>query len=240
MFSLKNTFFRVLFFRKISLQLRSLEVIIGFKPNNEELYRLALRHRSMTKSDDVVPASNERLEFLGDAILTAVVSEHLYNRYPLQSEGDLTKMRTKLVNGIFLNELALDLKIDELLEAGIGEKETPRSIYGDALEALIGAVYIDRGYKEARDFVLQRLLHIDSREEELMNVEIDHKSKLIEWAQKTKVQVSFEVEPDREDNKKYRAILLIGENTETSGLGNTKKEAEQNAARAFFELRQDL
>lgn len=234
MFLLKNTFFRIRFFRKTSPQLRLLESILGFWPANTELYRLALRHRSMARNEEPLSASNERLEFLGDAILAAVISEYLYNRFPLSSEGDLTKMRTRLVNGFFLNELALHLKVDELLETGIGEKETPRSIYGNALEALIGAVYLEKGYESARDFILHRLLRIEGREEELISVEIDHKSKLIEWAQKTKAEVLFEVKPDTSDDKKYYALLLVEGKAETSGVGYTKKEAEQNAAKAFF------
>jgi ribonuclease-3 len=214
-----------------------LHKILGFQPKRIALYQQALRHKSMVRGGLPAELSNERLEFLGDAILNAVISEYLFQQFETQNEGELTRMRTKVVNGLFLNELALKLGIDQLLETGIGEHETPRAIYGNALEALIGAVYLDKGHEVAKRFILHQLLQMENRLETIKHAEPDHKSKLVEWSQKEKVEVEFVVEEALIDDRLYAVKLIIADKAMAEGRGLTKKEAEQEAAKRFFEQR---
>lgn len=212
---------------------KQLSSILGFRPVRLELYQRALRHKSLGKGEANF-LSNERLEFLGDALLNAVVSEYLYKRFPKRKEGELSRMRTRLVNRNFLNDLALELGVDQLLETDLGENENPRAIYGNALEALIGAVYLDKGYRRVNHFILEHLLQMDDRYESLGKVKSDDKSRLIEWSQKNKVSVSFEAEAELFEERWYVVQLKVGGEIATEGKGLTKKEAEQAAAAAFF------
>ena len=153
------------------------------QPATLSLYKLALQH-SAAKA---VTNSNERLEFLGDAVLSLIVAEYLYKKYPLQAEGFLTEIRARIVNRTSLNELAKKVGIDALLhyDTRSTNKRRLQTVYGNALEAFIGAVYLDQGYEPCRKFVIDRLLHIYVDLEALVRTDSDYKSKIIAWAQKS-------------------------------------------------------
>lgn len=214
-----------------------LKAILDFRPGNFELYKLALRHRSAaTEIRDGFRNSNERLEFLGDAILGAVIADLLFKRYPYKDEGFLTKMRAKLVSRAHINQLSQKLGIDRLIEYNSEAGRPSGSMRGDALEALIGAVYIDKGFKRAEKFVFSLFtLHVDL--EEIQHKDSDFKSRLVEWTQKERKKLSFEIasESGKGFNKVYTINVVIDEEVYGTGMGHSKKIAEQAAAEKAFQ-----
>lgn len=214
-----------------------LKSILNFRPGNFELYKLALRHRSAaTEIRDGFRNSNERLEFLGDAILGAVIADLLFKKYPYKDEGFLTKMRSKLVSRAHINQLSQKLGIDRLIEFNIEVGRPSGSMRGDALEALIGAVYIDKGFKRAEKFILNLfLVHVDL--EEVQHRDLDFKSRLVEWTQKERKKLSFEIasEVGKGFHKLYTINAVIDDVVYGTGAGHSKKAAEQAAAEKAFE-----
>lgn len=213
---------------------RALYRILGVRPYNTSLYKKALKHRSVAEKES---DSNERLEFLGDAVLGAVVSEYLFARFPYKNEGFLTKMRSKVVNRQFLNSLSRKIGINELVEyqAGINDRFT--SLHGDAFEALIGALYLDRGYPAAKKFIINRLFKYFIDLEEVENYDGDFKSRLINYCQKEKFNIKFEaVEHGKGRTRHFKVKILINEEAKGAGEGFSKKIAEQNASRMVCEL----
>ena len=201
---------------------------LGIKTNEKEIYLRAVTHKSYNNS-----TNNERLEFLGDAVLDSVVSHFLFNKFPTKKEGYLTQLRARIVSRQNLNELGKRIGLKELINSKL-DKET-KSIFGDALEALIGAIYIDKGYEITQDFVHQKLLsnHIDL--ETLINTETDFKSRVIEWCQKEKCEIKFVVvEIEQNSIKKYSTELLIDGLKKGVGLAPSKKKSEQIAAQEFY------
>jgi ribonuclease-3 len=217
--------------KKLFTQLRNL---LGFYPGNIALYKLAFKHRSVAipVNQGNFSASNERLEYLGDAILGAIVAEYLFKVFPYKDEGFLTKMRSRIVNRKQMNRLSLKLGVNKLLEFSGSGRQVNGSMHGDAMEALIGAVYLDKGYKRTTDFIVNRLLKIHFDLDELENSDTDFKSKIIEWSQKTRKKVSFDVaEINGKMHEKIYTIHLVIENkTEGTGTSHSKKAAEQQAA----------
>ncbi len=212
-----------------------LKDILGFYPANTKLYDIAFIHRSSSTSDSLGNSiNNERLEYLGDAILGAVVAEFLYNRFPQRGEGFLTQMRSKLVNRAFLTNMMIELGLDQFVQyRKIGSTSTS-NIYGDALEALIGAVYLDKGYSTARHVIVKRIIssYVDLAKVE--QVDNNYKSQLIEWGQKNKKEINFEtIEENKSTSKSSNFIttIEIGNVVKGKGSGASKKEAQQNAAR---------
>jgi ribonuclease III len=209
-----------------------LRAILGFRPGNFDLYKLALRHRSAAQEiRDGFRNSNERLEFLGDAILGAVIADLLFKKYPYKDEGFLTKMRSKLVSRSHINQLSQKLGLDRLIEFNSEAGRPSGSMRGDALEALIGAVYIDKGFKRAEKFVTNIfLLHVDL--DEVQKKDVDFKSKLVEWTQKERKRLSFEIigEEGKGFHKLYTVNVLIDAEVYGTGKGHSKKLAEQAAA----------
>lgn len=208
--------------------------ITGLFPGNEELYKLAFIHKSASlRLPDGLVINNERLEFLGDAILDAVVAEYLYTKFPDKKEGFLTQTRSKLVNGDYLGQLAIQLGLDKFIISHAYNYNSNKSILGDAFEALIGAIYLDHGYKAVKKFVFKQLLkkHIDLGT--LLKTETNYKSRLIEWAQKDKKEVTFNTEMEDSEGSVPEFISYIKVDNETiaKGRGSSKKEAEQNAAK---------
>ncbi len=209
--------------------------LVGFYPGKLSFYDIAFTHRSASRTDsqgNVV--NNERLEYLGDAILGAVIADFLYNRFPQEDEGFLTKMRSKLVNRSILTNLTYDMGLNVYIDSNATNAVDKSHIYGDALEALIGAIYLDRGYDVARYFIIKRIIpkYIDLYE--LEQNDSNFKSKLIEWSQKTKRLVRFETleeYPNGSKQPKFISIVIIDNNEAGKGTGNSKKEAQQNAAR---------
>lgn len=205
--------------------------ILGFLPGKIGLYELAFIHKSASLSDSKGnPLNYERLEYLGDAVLGIVIAEFLYRQFPDRNEGFLTKMRSKIVNGDNLSMLTQQMGLTQLLDNRIQNEQASRHILGDAFEALIGAIYLDKGYRRTRRFVLRRVIrkHVDLVE--LERNETNFKSQLIEWAQKNKKEVTFYTDIEPYDPTHFISFVSIGDTLFGSGTGVSKKEAEQNAA----------
>lgn len=210
-----------------------LKNILGFYPSNIELYKQAFRHSSVAKEvKDGVKDSNERLEFLGDAVLSVVIADYLFKLFPYKDEGFLTKLRSKIVSRSTLNNLAVKLGLDKMLESTLDNNPKNFSANGDAFEAFIGAVYLDKGYTAAQNFILNRIvrLHIDMDETE--KKETDFKSKIVEWAQKERKVLKFNLieETGERENKQYHVEVLIDNEPKASALHYSKKRAEQISA----------
>ncbi len=209
----------------------SLRQIIGFYPGNIAIYKLAFKHKSVSDNyrEDSAGGSNERLEYLGDAILGAIVAHYLFKRFPYKEEGFLTEMRSKIVSRAHLNKLSVKLGLDKLIQSN--NVRDSKSIHGDTFEALTGAIYIDKGYGYAKEFILNRVIkyHIDIDELEAM--EVNYKGKLIDWSQKEKRKVTFEVEEaGRGYGKKYNIQVMIEDQQYGKGMDFSKKKAEQRAS----------
>lgn len=212
---------------------RSIRNLIGLRPKNLALYRLALTHKSaaieLATGDKM---SNERLEYLGDAILGAVVANMLFKKFPLQEEGFLTQARSKIVSRKNLNSLSLKLGLPKMMEKNVTGGRAS-SIPGDALEALIGAIFLDRGYDTTEKFIIQNLIGIHLNLEEVLATEDNHKSQLIEWCQKEKVPFEFEVveESDEQSRSRFKVVVKVSGEICGKGVGRSKKSAEQEAAK---------
>ena len=211
----------------------SLKNLLGFYPRNLAVYKLAFCHRSNAEEHPSgMKMSNERLEYLGDAVLGAVVAEMLFKKFPFREEGFLTEMRSKIVNREHLNRLALKLGLNDFMNGSIDPATKTRSVYGDAFEALIGAVYVDRGYVRTQKLILERFIrhHVDLEEIEFQ----DHnfKSRLINWAQRERRKVEFELleEVDSGGKRLLRVRVLIDGSEHGRGEDYSKKRAEQLAA----------
>ena len=222
-------------FRKEKELFSSLYSILGFYPQNIEYYKMALMHKSVAKRNAKgKPVNNERLEFLGDAILDAVVGDIVYRHFEGKREGFLTNTRSKLVQRDTLNKLAQEMGINQLILSA-GHNNTHNSyVGGNAFEALVGAIYLDRGYNYCMKFmqkqILQKLINIDK----VAYKEVNFKSKLIEWTQKNKVRLDFKLISQGKDNTgspTFNYKTLIEGLEGASGLGYSKKESQQNAAK---------
>ncbi len=215
---------------------KKLKNILGFVPGNVRLYQMAFRHKSVAKPiKEGVKNSNERLEFLGDAVLGSVVAELLFKLYPYKDEGFLTEMRSKIVSRANLNQLSRKLGFNELIEFDARMISYPNkqgSLLGDAFEALIGAVYLDKGYKFTREFLLSRIIkpHVDIHTLEI--TETNFKSRLIEWCQHNGKEVAFiQIDnPEGESAKMFSVKVVV--DGEDCGVGRdfNKKSAEKMAA----------
>lgn len=210
--------------------------LLGFVPGNIKLYRMAFRHRSVAIIlKNGTKNSNERLEFLGDAILGAVIADELFKRYPYKTEGFLTEMRSKIVSRVNLNQLAKKLGLDELIEYDnriVNFPTKQSSLLGDAFEALIGAIYLDKGYEFTHNFLLMRIIkpHIDILT--LETTETNFKSKLIEWCQRQGKEILFEIVPNGEGEslKLFTVKALVDGENRGVGRDYNKKNAEKLAA----------
>ncbi len=212
--------------------------ILGFAPARIRFYEMAFIHKSASVvMPDGEVINNERLEYLGDAILAAIVADYLFRHFPNKDEGFLTKMRSKMVKRKHLNLLAYRMGINKLMVTHTNPVNVSRHLYGNAFEALIGAIYLDKGYKHAARFI-ERIIEKYVDLERLRKSESDYKSKLIEWAQKNKQELVFD---SLEENAQpghlpqFIAHIRIQEEELGKGMGNSKKEAEQKAARAAIE-----
>jgi ribonuclease-3 len=212
-----------------------LKDILGIYPGNLKLYDIAFVHKSASTTDSMGNLiNNERLEYLGDAILGAVVAEFLYNRFPQRGEGFLTQMRSKLVNRAFLTQLINETGLHQFIKSRTIGSTVASNIYGDALEALIGAIYLDKGFEKARYVIIKRFLNgyvdLNKMEEQDNN----YKSQLIEWGQKNKMDVNFQTEEEPSPNSKFSIFVStveIEKEIKGKGYGSSKKESQQNAAR---------
>lgn len=223
--------------------IRAIKTIVGSRPFNLEIYRLATQHISVAKETNGIKESNERLEFLGDAILGSVVAEYLFNKYPFRDEGFLTDIRSRIVSRESLNSLARKIGITNIIEYDRNGRAAAgsfshKSINGDTLEALIGAVYLDKGFWSCRKFILKRLIlpHFDL--DEVVKSNPNHKSRIIEWAQKNNKEIRFETSCTDENAqiKEFIAQVFIDDEPVCFGSGYSKKKAEQNASEKSCEL----
>ena len=212
----------------------------GVSPSRFTLYRQALRHSSAVPEDRPDLPNNERLEFLGDAVLDAVVGSLLFEKYPKEGEGFLTRMRSKLVSRQQLNELALRVGIEQVIESNV-TRGHETSVPGNALEATLGALYLDKGFNKARKAIVKLIVsQYDLRE--LEKEDRDNKSRLLEWGQKNKKRVEFHLTEEGgrgSRGKTYLAEVLVDGQVRGRGRGNSKKKAEQEAAdHAFAEIQE--
>ncbi len=207
--------------------------IAGVIPVEVTLYKLAFTHTSLVKEGRQTADSNERLEFLGDAALGSIIAELLYRKYPYKNEGFLTEMRAKLVNRNQLNEIALKLGFDVLLQYDAKHGNFPRSILGNTLEAFIGAIYLDLGYAATRKFILYRMLPLYQDLTQIADMELNYKSKLMELAQKHRLEpIQFELIEvvGIGSGKQFKVALKIAGKELASGVDSKKKFAEQRAS----------
>ena len=217
-------------------RVRKLERLIGFRINNEEFFLQALLHRSFLEQNSEFEVSNERLEFLGDAVLSVTVAEYLFKKFPDEDEGFLTKVRAKFVNKIALSDVAQEVNLSELLLVGKnllpGFSINSKTILADAFEALIGAIYLENGLKAAQTFI-SRVLIIPYSKAGIHLIDENFKSQLLEYTQAKRLEspvYSVVKEEGPHHDKIFTIKVTIGENEYGIGKGRSKKVAEQNAA----------
>lgn len=242
MFSFKRLSFLSRFFgaKQKSLS-QSILNITGQTPINIDLYRLAISHTSAAKENQHgIKHSNERLEYLGDAILGAVIAEFLFKKFPFKDEGFLTEIRSRIVNRESLNMLGKKIGLGKLITHAASNNSglSHKSMHGDALEALVGAVYLDKGFKKCRKFILQRLIFPHFDLDEIVNNNRNFKSILIEWVQKENKNIRFLIikEFGNTHFKEFTAQVLINDVEISTGNGHSKKKAEQAAAEKACEI----
>jgi len=213
--------------------------LFGYVPGNVSLYRLALRHRSLSNSgQNGIVDSNERLEYLGDAILGAVVADFLYRKFPYKGEGFLTEMRSRIVCRSYLNTLARKMGLEKLIQTNYDHKLSNSSIAGDAFEALIGSMFFDKGYEFTYQVVVKRIISCHVDVDELMTLETNYKSRILEYVQKEKLSHDFVLVKDKDESKGNRAFsveLIIDGVVEGKGRDLSIKKAEQKAAQQAWE-----
>lgn len=208
----------------------------GYTPKNTLYFKRALTHKSISHNNDDL--SNERLEFLGDAILDSVIAEMLFHRYPEEDEGYLTKIKSKIVNRRTLSLIGEEMEIGSVLRYNKGRSIKMSTIEGNAFEALIGAMYLDGGYYVVKtslnDHILKKYIDLN----QILEEEIDFKSKLFIWSQKNRLPLDFEVisEENQGTSWNYIVRVMINEQEFGRGLGTSKKRAEQAAAKETLEL----
>lgn len=224
-------FFKQFFKEKVGASFKKqLKNVLGFSPNNISLYKTALTHRSVRERAD---ENNERLEYLGDAVLSALVADYLFMRYPYKEEGFLTEMRSKMVNRQQLNEIAMrmGLKKITLYNKSDGSLKVSQ-IFGNTLEALVGAIYLDRGYKKTAKWVTERIILPHMFIDDLELLEINHKNKLYGWANKNGKVLEFETVEEKIENGRrlFTIAAVVDGNKIAEGKAFNKKDASQIAA----------
>ncbi len=218
--------------------------ILGFKPKRIKYYEKAFTHRSMNKRDkDGTPINYERLEFVGDAMVSSIIATHLFNEVPQGDEGYLTKMRSKIVSREHLNELGKELDLIKLVESKIPKNNFGSNIHGNLFEALVGAIFLDRGYKYCEKFIFDKVIdpHVDIAK--LEGKVISYKSLLIEWCQKEKKSFDYHVYEDtgNDDLRHFSVKLSINNKVIAKARATSKKKAEEKASkRAFFAFQTEI
>ena len=225
------SFIRDIFFRNSDTSLKKdLKNILGFTPDNFELYKTALTHRSISESVD---ENNERLEYLGDAILSSITADYLFRRYPYHGEGFLTEMRSKMVNRQQLNEVALKMGLKKISRFNKLDNCLRTShIFGNTLEALVGAIYLDYGYKRTYRWVQDYLIAPHMFMDELEAKEINHKNKLYGWANRNGKNLEFITLSEKVENGRrlFTVAAVVDGETISQGSAFNKKDASQIAA----------
>ncbi len=216
----------------------AIQNLAGLTPGNLALYKLATLHSSVGKENGIgFKESNERLEYLGDAILGALVAEYLFKKFPLKDEGFLTEMRSKIVNRESLNLLARKIGIANIVVYDKKNETLRQVILGNTLEAIVGAIYLDKGYTRCKKFVFEKLIAHNFNLDALATSQTNFKSKLIEWAQKEGKEVRFELIGVKKGSrhKEFQAEVHVNGEAIANGFGGNKKKAEQDAAFKAFE-----
>ena len=209
---------------------KQLKNVLGFSPNNLSLYKTALTHRSVRENAD---ENNERLEYLGDAVLSALIADYLFKRYPYREEGFLTEMRSKMVNRQQLNEIALRMGLKKITLYNKSDGSLKISqIFGNTLEALVGAIYLDKGYKKTAKWVTDRIIFPHMFIDDLELLEINHKNKLYGWANKNGKVLEFETVEEKVENGRrlFTIAAVVDGNKIAEGKAFNKKDASQIAA----------
>jgi len=227
---------RILNFSSSDKQLLlQLEHLLGFTPRRIAYYRLALMHRS--KPEDISD-SNERLEFLGDAILGAMVAEYLFKKYPYQPEGYLTELRSRIVRRETMNNVALRMGLNKMVQYNQNDRGLSRShIFGNALEALIGAVYLDQGFIKTRKFILNQIIRAYIDLDMMESTDTNFKNQLLSWAQRNNKVLTFDTLDEKLEGtrKLFTVGIMLDGELVASGTGYNKKEAGQVAAKNALE-----
>lgn len=218
--------------------------ILAFKPGDITIYKEAFTHRSMnTTNTEGSPQNYERLEFLGDAVLGSVIAAHLFKKVPGGNEGYLTKMRSKVVSREHLNELGRDLNLIALVKTNIPTKQFGENIHGNVFEALVGAIYLDKGYRDCEKFIHRRVIKPYVDIQKLEGKIISYKSLFIEWCQKNKKSFKFNTYEDTGNDplKHFAVKLQLEQDTVAKARGTSKKKAEERAAkRAYYKLQKQM
>lgn len=218
--------------------------VLGFTPRHINIYQIAFTHRSQSAIHHGHRVNNERLEYLGDAILGAIVAEFLYKKYPLREEGFLTEMRSKIVSRKSLGELSNKLGMTRLIEHQPGSDGSFKSMGGDAFEAMIGAIYLERGFRFTRKIIIDRLLCTYIDVDNIAQTDWNYKSKLIDWGQKHHKKVSFEIIRTttlrHSGRREYECQVTIDDQPKQSGVEYTIKAAEQLAAEKTYKEMMEL
>jgi len=222
-----------------------LKKILGFSPGNLKLYEIAFIHRSASFTlPNCKKVNNERLEYLGDAVLDAILSDYLFEKFPDANEGFLTKIRSRIVNRDVLNQLSVSMGINKILISNISSIHLTKNLYGDALEALIGSVFLDKGFKKTKKFFIRNVLNKYLDLDIIVNTDTDYKSLVFEWVQKHKTNLIFTYNEEYDFNLKksvFSTTLIIDKEEFGKGHGSSKKEAEQEAAsQAWIRLKDNF
>jgi ribonuclease III len=209
---------------------RQLRNVLGFAPGKAILYKIALTHRSVKDGAD---ENNERLEYLGDAILSAIIADFLFKKYPYKEEGFLTEMRSKMVNRNQLNDIAIKMGLKKISNFNKFDSSLKMSqIFGNTLEAIVGAIYLDKGFEKTRQWVMERVIAPYLFLDDLENLEINHKNKLYGWANKNGKNLEFETLDERVEGG--RRLFTVGAVVDgellSQGKAYNKKDASQIAA----------
>lgn len=227
---------QALFYNKNEKRLATaIKHMVGSRPFNLSLYKLAIKHVSVAEENiNGFKISNERLEYLGDAVLGTVVAEFLFLKFPYRDEGFLTETRSRIVNREALNQIAIKIGLAKVVNNEYKGKNlsSHKSIYGDTLEAIVGAVYLDRGYKFCKKFILKCIIiHFDV--DDIISTTSNFKSKIIEWSQKENKEVDFKTisVTGNQRFKEFHVQLFVGGDQLSEGKGPTKKKAEQEASK---------
>jgi len=210
---------------------------VGYRPKNMELFSLAFTHKSYSNLLEN-EESNERLEYLGDRVIDLIVAEFLFEKFPKKEEGELTKIKSKIVNRKTLSMVGAEMNLIQYIRYAKNRSINIQTLEGNAFEALIGALYLDSGYDKTKsifnDYIIRNYIDLNK----IMEEEIDFKSTLLIWCQKNKLTIDFEVIEDatKENNFEYNVQIIINKKEWGIGKGKSKKEAEQNASRETLEL----
>jgi ribonuclease III len=211
-----------------------LKKIIGFSPGNLKIYEIAFIHRSASFTlPNGKKVNNERLEYLGDAVLDAILSDYLFEKFPDANEGFMTKIRSRIVNRDVLNQLAISMGINKILISNVSSVHPKQNLYGDALEALIGSVFLDKGFKKTKKLFIKNVFNKYLDLNVIVKTDTDYKSLVFEWVQKHKSNIIFTYNEEYDFNLKksvFSTTLIIDKEELGEGHGSSKKEAEQEAS----------